>query len=175
MGQYNAYSTGSRINPCISAYWFRVGAYMVPQRQVTLYSTANTGGNGEAFCELQKCFHGMNRPEMCTGIPYSQYNCVGILNADLTIGGNVAGQVAPLVVAQSHNNAFAIAQDFETFANKTDLLLSGMNTLSSQVFFEANIGWGAANQLPAVAYTLNAYANFDQIIVLQNGIMSIRI
>lgn len=33
-----AYSTSSRFNPCISSYWFRVGAYMIPQRAVTLLS-----------------------------------------------------------------------------------------------------------------------------------------
>ena len=176
----SGYSTGSRINPCIASYWFRVGAYMVPQRPITLYSTSNTGGNGEAFCELQKCFHGMNRPEMCTGIPFSQYNVVDIAAASITIGGfgtlaaPYTGQPIPLAGAGSHGNAFAIGQDFETFANKTDLLLSGMNTLTSQIFFEANVGWGVAGLTPTAAFTMDYYANFDQIIVLENGIMSAR-
>ena len=173
-----SYSTGSRINPCIGSYWFRVGAYMVPQRPITLFSTSNTGGDGEAFCELQKCFHGMNRPEMCTGIPFNQYNVVDIAAVDLGIGGfgaaGVGGQPIPALVAGSHANAFAIGQDFETFANKTDLLLSGMNTLTSQIFFEANIGWGIGGLTPTVAFTLDYYANYDQIIVLENGIMSAR-
>ena len=170
-----AYSTGSRINPCIGSYWFRVGAYMVPQRPITLFSTSNTGGNGEAFCELQKCFHGMNRPEMCTGLPYNQYNIVDIAAADAGIGGiAAAGQPATVGLAASFINGFAIGQDFETFANKTDLLLSGMNTLTSQIFFEANIGWGAAGLAPTAAFTIDYYANYDQIIVLENGIMSAR-
>lgn len=170
------YATGSRINPCIGSYWFRVGAYMVPQRPITLFSTSNTGGNGEAFCELQKCFHGMNRPEMCTGIPYHQYNVVDIAAADAGIGGfaGAAGQPVLPAVAASHANAFAIGQDFETFANKTDLLLSGMNTQTAQIFFEANVGWGAGNLAPTAAFTLDYYANYDQIIVLENGIMSAR-
>jgi hypothetical protein len=171
-----AYSTGSRINPCIASYWFRVGAYMVPQRPITLFSTSNTGGNGEAFCELQKCFHGMNRPEMCTGLPYHHYNVVDIAAIDAGIGGFVGGAGQPVLpgLAGSHANGFAIGQDFETFANKTDLLLSGMNTLTSQIFFEANVGWGAAGLTPTVAFTLDYYANFDQILVLENGIMSAR-
>lgn len=176
-----AYSTGSRINPCIASYWFRVGAYMVPQRPITLYSTSNTGGSGEAFCELQKAFHGLNRPDMCTGIPYNQYNVVDLTTADASIGGfvgNALGQQTVLALGNvgqlSYLNAFAIAQDFETFANKTDLLLSGMNTLTSQIFFEANVGWGAAAQSPTVPFTLDYYANFDCILVLQNGILSAR-
>ena len=116
---------------------------------------------------MQKCFHGMNRPELSTGIPYFMYNVVDITTADATIGGLTAnGQESIAALTQtgaaSHNNAFAIAQDFETFANKTDLLLSGMNTNTSQIFFEANIGWGATNQGPSVAgggITLDYYAN----------------
>jgi hypothetical protein len=49
-----------------------------------------------------------------------------------------------------------------------------MNTLTSQIFFEANVGWGAAGLTPTVAFTLDYYANFDQILVLENGIMSAR-
>ena len=169
-----AYSTSSRINPCIASYWFRVGAYVVPQRPIQLYSTSNTGGNGDGFCQLQKCFHGMNRPEMCTGIPYYQYNVVDLTTADATIGGMTAtGQtVIANTGALSCQNAFAIGQDFECFANKTDLLLSGMNTLTSQIFFEANVGWGIASQAPTVAFTLDYYANYDLILVLDNGILT---
>jgi hypothetical protein len=176
INQATAYSTSSRMNPCISSYWFRSGAYMIPQRAVTLYSTSNTGGHGEAFMELQKSFHGVNRPDMSTGIPYYQYNVVDLTAADLTIGGmGVAGQIVPAVgslTLNSHQNAFAIAQDFECFANKTDLLLSGMNTLSSQIFFECNVGWGTAGQTPTVAFTMDYYANYDLILCLNNGILS---
>ena len=116
----------------------------------------------------------MNRPEMCTGIPFYQYNVVGLTTADATIGGMIAtGQtVITNTGANSCQNAFAIGQDFEAFANKTDLLLSGMNTLTSQIFFEANIGWGVASQAPTVAFTLDYYANYDLILVLDNGILS---
>jgi hypothetical protein len=145
-----AYSTSSRINPCIASYWFRVGAYMVPQRAVPLYSTSNTGGNGEAFAELQKTWHAFNRPDMSTGIPFSQYNVVDLTTSDVSIGGmGATGQIVPAAANQnatSHQNAFMINQDFEAFCNKTDLLLSGMNTLSTQGFFECNIGWGTGAQ-----------------------------
>ena len=142
----NAYSTSSQMNPCISSYCFRCGAYMIPQRAVTSYSSSNTGGQGEAFMELQKALHGVNRPDMSTGLPFYQYNVVDLTAADTTIGGMGApGQIVPAIgslLLHSHKNAFAIAQDLECFANKTDLLLSGMNTLSSQIFFECNIRWG---------------------------------
>ena len=82
---------------------------------------------------------------MCTGIPYYQYNVVDLATADTTIGGMVAtGQtVITNTGALSCQNAFAIGQALECFANKTDLLLSGMYTLTSQISFEANIGSGS--------------------------------
>jgi hypothetical protein len=171
-----AYSTSSRMNPCISSYWFRVGAYMIPQRPVTLYSTASTGGHGEAFMELQKAFHGLNRPDMCTGIPFYQYNVVDTAVADPTIGGmGLPGVIVPAagnMTINSHQNAFAIACDMECFSNKTDLLLSGMNTLSSQIFFECNVGWGTGNQTPTANFVLDFFANYDLILCLDNGILS---
>ena len=111
---------------------------------------------------------------MCSGIPYNQYNVVDLTTADATIGGlGIAGQlVIASIGATSYLNAFAIGQDLECFANKTDLLLSGMNTLSSQIFFEANVGWGSTAQSTTQPYTLDYYANYDCILVLDNGIIS---
>ena len=116
----------------------------------------------------------MNRPEMCTGLTYNQHNVVDLTTADASIGGMLAtGQtVMTNTGANSFQNAFAIGQDFEAFANKTDLLLSGMNTLTSQIFFEANIGWGAASQAPTTSFVLDFYSNYDLILVLDNGILS---
>ena len=126
--------------------------------------------------ELQKAFHGVNRPDMSTGLPFYQYNVVDLATADLTIGGMGApGQIVPAagsLLLNSHQNAFAIAQDLKCFANKTDLLLSGMNTLSSQVFFECNIWWGVAGQVPTAAFTMDYYGNYDLILCLDNGILS---
>ena len=63
----------------------------------------------------------MNRPEMCTGLPYNQYNVVDLTTADASIGGmSATGQtVMTNTGANSCQNAFAIGQDFEAFANKT--------------------------------------------------------
>jgi hypothetical protein len=49
-----------------------------------------------------------------------------------------------------------------------------MNTLTSQIFFEANAGWGTTPQTNQVAYTLDFYSNFDMILCLENGILSAR-
>ena len=56
------------------------------------------------------------------------------------------------------------------WAMRSDVLISGMNTLASQVFFECNL---SANALVA-AYTLDFFANADIIYVLENGLLSAR-
>ena len=50
-------------------------------------------------------------------------------------------------------------------------MLSGMNTLSQQVFFECNIA-----NMGAASYTLDFYANYDHILVLdpQTGLLSVK-
>ena len=86
---------------------------------------------GEAFIELQKAFHGVNRPEMCTGLNFQSYNCTDLAIADTTVGG-IAATGLPLIAAtslgaNSYKYGFAIAQEMESFAQKDGLLLSGMN------------------------------------------------
>jgi len=179
-----AYSTSCRINPCFNSYWWRVGAYLVPQRFVTLQNTTNTGGMAEAFIEMQKSFHGTNRPEMCSGLNYITYNAVDLATADTTVGGVASTGLATISssstgstgsgLTTSYKYAFAIAQELESFAQKDGLLLSGMNTLTSQIFFEANCGWGTTPQTNQAAYTLSFYSNFDMILCLENGILSAR-
>jgi hypothetical protein len=45
-----------------------------------------------------------------------------------------------------------------------------MNTLSSQIFFETNI-----DVAPAAVYSLNFFAYYDHILVLDRGILSVKI
>ena len=88
--------------------------------------------------------------------------------ADTTVGNG--GVTVGGTTSLSINNAFALATELETFAQRNDVLLSGMNTLASQVFFEANI----STALSANNYTLDFFANYDHILVLQDGILSVR-
>ena len=115
---------------------------------------------------------------MASGIPFEQYNVVDLATADGTIGGNSATGIVVLAatstVANGYKNAFAIAQELETFANRDGRLLSGLNTLVSQVFFEASLGYGSTSQANQCSYTLDFYANHDLILVLENGILSAR-
>ena len=77
--------------------------------------------------------------------------------------------IAPSTGSTSYANGFIIAQELETFCQRGDVLLSGMNTLGSQVFFECNI-----TTAPGTTYNLDFFAYADVIFVLENGLLSVR-
>ena len=94
---------------------------------------------------------------------YVLYNVAD--TADAVAGVNLAG-----TTTTSNKNAFALAVELELWNQRSDVMLSGMNTLSPQVFIECNLsGMGAAS------YTLDFYANYDHILVLdpQTGLLSV--
>ena len=166
-----SYSISSRVNPNIDTYFWRVGAYIIPNKYVTLKNSNNTGGYAEAFAEVTKSFHSLNAPQYAAGMPLDYYMSADA--KDTTVGGGTSStvggvyQVSDYTGSTSYTNGFAIAQELESFANRSDILISGMNTLASQVFFE-----GSISTAPSTTYVLDFYANYDQIIVLENGIMS---
>jgi hypothetical protein len=139
---------------------------------VTLQNSNSTGGYAEAYCELVRSFHSLTSPQYASGIQLDWYQVQDAASDALT-GGNIAtGGVtqASAAGANSHQNAFAIAQELETWAMRSDILISGMNTLASQIFFEGNI----QSTGPTVNYTMDFYANYDHILVLSNGILSVK-
>ena len=157
-----SYSIGSRINPCIDSYFFRIGSSIVPNKPVVLNNINSTGGFGEGYAELLKSWHALHTisNSTCLGL---DYNINDVLIANTTV---TAGQLT----ANSYKNGFAIAQELESYAQRSDVLLSGMNTLSSQVFFEANINATG----PSSAYALHFFAWYDQILVLDRGLLSVK-
>lgn len=168
-----SYTLSSRINPNFAQYWWRVGSALLPAKYVTLENAQTTGGYAEAFMELQKAFHSVSTPANASVLPASIYNvsdAATILIAAQT-GVNVAKGGTDVATSNtSYLNGFLIGQELESFANRSDILLSGYNTLSQQVFFEAQIN----NATSANSYTLNIFANYDHILVLDQGILSVR-
>lgn len=158
-----SYSLSSRINPNIASYWWRVGSALIPQKPVNLINSNTTGGYAEGYSELQKAWHSLGSFELASSLPYAYYNVAE--TADATGGAVSAPQTAEL----SYKNSFLIQTELESFAQRTDVILSGLNTLSSQVFFEANI-----NTAIGANYTLDMYSNFDMILMIENGIMSVK-
>jgi hypothetical protein len=140
---------------------------------VTLSNSNNTGCYAESFCEIVRSFHSLTMPQFSSGINAVYYNAQDAAG-DAGTGGGTSATVGGVYQAStglnSYQNAFAIGQELESWANRSDILISGMNTLASQIFFEANI----ASTGPTVAYTFDFFANYDHILVLQNGLLSVK-
>jgi hypothetical protein len=158
-----SYSLSSRVNPNIASYWWRVGSALVPQKPINLINQNTTGGFSEGYSEIQKAWHSLGHFEMASSLSYPYFNVADTSDA---LGGGV---VAPSTTSNSYKNAFMIQTELESFANRTDVILSGMNTLSSQVFFECVI-----NTPIAANYTLDIYSNFDHNLAIENGILSVK-
>jgi hypothetical protein len=169
-----SYALSSRINPNFAQYWWRVGSALLPAKYVVLENSTNTGAYAEAFMELQKTFHSISSPENASVLPANIYNVGASGTSSATVlltpaTSTTVGVFAPSTKDLSYRNGFLIGQELESFALRSDVLLSGYNTLSQNIFFEAQI-----NTPTPTAYTLNFFAGFDQIIVIENGIMSVR-
>ena len=116
-----------------------------------------------------KSWHALNHCEYGTSLSFVEYNVAdAAVAADQVISG--IGGVNANTAYGSYQNGFAIAQELESFAQRSDVLISGLNTNSSTVFFEGNI-----TTAPTVAYTLNMFAAYDHILVIDpNGLISVK-
>ena len=179
--ELNSYSIGSRINPNIDSFWLRLGSLVVPQKNIILKSSSgNIGGYSEAFFEIQKFFHSTNHPKLIGCLPFNYYHVADSSTADTSVG--FGGVLAPLLTSgaiadaaglalalTTNRQAFALAI-LETYSQRSDVIISGVNTLSQQTFFECNLGAQTAS-----TYTIDFSSLFDQILIKdQNGILSVR-
>jgi len=156
-----SYSVSSRINPNIINYLWRVGSSIIPSKMVTLRNDNTTGGFAEAYVEVLKTFHGFNNTLYRPMIGSAEYN-VWDQAASSTLGiGTKQTNLSGFF------NGFAIAQELEVYSTRNDVILQGVNTIGQNIFFECNIDTTG----PSAAYTLNFFANFDVILVIENGIM----
>jgi hypothetical protein len=161
-----AYSISARMNPNIDSYSFRCGSLMVPQKPVYLKNSNTTAGYAEGFMELLKSQHSNADSTFAPSITRTQYAI-----ADAADTNNTATLAALTNLANnSYNQGFAIAQEFESISNRNDVMLSGTNTLNMQIFHDFSIGT-ATN----AAYTVNYFAYYDHIIVLDpTGLLSVK-
>jgi len=160
-----SYSLSSRANPNFTQYWWRIGSAIIPPKAVYLENSGNTGGYGEAYAELLKSWHALHTISTSSALISTEYNVADTAVTDCP-------QTAVQTGANSYKNGFVIAQELESFAQRSDVLLSGMNTLSSQVFFEAQITTPLTGA--TTTYSLDFYAWYDHIMVIDQGIISIK-
>lgn len=166
-----AYRKGSSINPNIASFYYRVGSTVMPNKPVYLINGTLVGQGSEAYAELLKSFHALSSSIGNSALVSNQYN----VNATATQGWSgpyLPGSKAN-AVQDTCNNAFAIGLELESFSNRSDTILSGVNTLNTQVYFTANLNSGVtAGGTNAYNYTVDFFGQMDMILVIQDGIMS---
>jgi len=171
------YRKGSSINPNISYFYFRIGSSVYPNKPIYCLNGTIVGTGGEPFAELLKSMHSFSTLVGNTAINPNQYQVIAGPTAAI---GGIQGWNQPFVpgaknngAQDTHNNAFAIGLELQTFANRNDTILSGISTMNAQMFFTMGIYSGAqAGGQPAYNYTIDFFANMDMILIIQDGIMS---
>ena len=158
-----SYSLSSRINFNASNFNWNVGGAIIPQKPIQAINQNTTGSYSEVFCELVKAFHSLNNFEYSTSLPYAYFNVADA--ADVLGGGVTVGQTGAL----SYQNGFMMGTELELYAKRNDTILSGLNTLNTQLSFQAEIITPTTE-----TYTLDVYALYDMILIIEDGIMRVQ-
>lgn len=162
-----AYRKSASSSPSISNYYFRIGSSIYPNKPVYLINSNLTGTGAEGYAELMKTFHALSSSIGNSAITNAQYNvsttAASGFAAEFGVGQKAQG------VRDTHNNAFAIGLECESFSNRSDTILSGISTLNSQIFFTANI---LSGKTAAANFTIDFFAQMDCILCLTNGVLS---
>jgi len=158
-----SYSLSSRVNPLISQYNWSLGSLQVPSKPIRLIDS-KTAGFAEGYAECVKSFHNLSNGQYGS-LDYPMYNVV-----DSSMAGVPVTSVVTNVTANSYKNGFVIATDLEAYSKRSSTMLSGFNTMSSNCFFQCQI----ASPGPAVNYSLTFCYNFDFLLILVDGLYTIK-
>jgi len=137
----------------LQSYQFRIGSEVIP-------STAPSS-KSDYFNEAVKCFGSIADLGYQPSIDSDSYN----------VAYN-AGAVTTTVQAQTTNSgSFVVGIDLESYQN-TDksTIFAGMNTNTSDIFYNPIHNATASN----TPINYNAYANFDSVLVCENGVAYVR-
>jgi hypothetical protein len=97
------------------------------------------GSGSEAMAELQKSFRSLASIISESAIKANEYNVSSTAYASgqwrlcYVPGSKTTGVVG------TEANASAIGLELQSYSNRTDTIMSGINTLDTQMFFTANI------------------------------------
>lgn len=165
------YRKSSSISPGFSSYYFRVGSSIYPNKPIYLNNGSLVGSFSEGYAELLKSFHALSASIGNSAITFNQYNVSATASQGATLayvpGSKTTGAL------DTHNNAFAIGLELQSFSNRNDSILSGLSTMNSQVFFTGTVISGqTCGGTNGYNYTADFFAQFDMILVIQDGIMS---
>jgi hypothetical protein len=160
------YRRSSSISPNISTVFFRIGSSIYPNKPITLVNSI-TGSGGEAYAEMLKANHSLSSTVGNSAITYSMYNVSQAAQKGFVQSYGPGSKA--IGTQDTHNNAFIIMLETQSFSNRNDTILSGISTLNSQIFANLTTISGSTIGTDIVA---DFYACMDMILVLQDGLLS---
>ena len=163
-----SYRKTSSINPNFSSYYVRCGSSLIPNKPVYLINGYSTQGGAEAYAELMKSFHALTANNGNSAITAYNYNVAQTAIGSFTVPYAPVSK-ASTAIPDTSANAFAIGLEMQAFSNRSDTILSGVSTLNTQLYFTGIVNSGAT---VGTSITSHFFAQFDMILVIQDGIMS---
>jgi hypothetical protein len=130
---------------------FRIGSQLIPSKQISSHQ--------ESYAELMKALGSIADLNHEPSISYRTYatDAIPVACAELNTG----------LHATTKSNSFIIGLDLETYATADrDKLWAGMNTLTSDVFLNADFGGSIGGADQQVRFDF--YSMYDQILVFEN-------
>ena len=162
-----AYRLSSSVSPNLASYQWKIADKMFPQKPVYLYNGSNgtlIGSGAEAFAELSKAFHAIGSV-LCNGsISHDLYNVSNVAMGNWNQANTLSNAVATANY-DTAGNAFSISQELETFSNRSDTILCGINTqggnpvILSLVIAVATVG----------SIVCDTFGQYDLILTIQDG------
>lgn len=135
-GDVDTHSLSARQNPDVSEYHFRIGSSLVPSAPVR--------GDAQSILELMKTFNSVSNIMHKSCITKSTY-----ASKDAKTGGT-----------------YMIGVELSSMPNRSDVIDSGVNTISENVHLELKC-------TNTVAHVVNTFAKYDSAIVISDGVASV--
>lgn len=173
--RFRTKSTATNANPRSSAnpnagyYNWRFGSVQFPQRNVNL--DTNDGGYAHAYRNLLQSVNSWATPASGCALGFLPPATVTtsvptVASASSYYNTREAGAVTGSGILDDALGfgTFALGVDLELFANRSDVLLSGVSTLASPFYLNLNV-----LTAPSATCLVDIWAHHDLIMVVRNG------
>jgi hypothetical protein len=160
------YSTSTRHN-IFDNVVYRIGGSNVPSRPIVNVNSSNVGGYAEQLAETLKAFGPFTTPMAGSCLTKASFNKA--LEASAQNGGVTAAD-------GSDADSFLMSIDLNSFSGKSDILLSGLNSLSTNIFLDASITAvsGSYNSGVFDSHILSFHAQHDILFIVKDGLYTCR-
>lgn len=132
----------------------------------SLYPNSPIRSSPEFFAETQRYYHNLSNSNIMGSINSANFNVIADPLA-LVAGTSTAANVATHFL---NSGAGTFAINLDQISNRSDVMSSGGNTLNSNVIMNMTY----ATPLPS-STRLDTYAHIDMVIVVENGILTVRV